>query len=80
MTVPRDANTVLAALYGAEKFYGGQTVFADATLELRAGSRCALIGRNGAGKTTLLRLLAGEEQPDAGTVYVREGVEIGVLS
>lgn len=80
MPAAQDPRTVLAALYGASKYYGGQTVFEDVTIELRAASRCALIGRNGAGKTTLLRLLAGAEQPDSGRVFVREGVELSVLS
>jgi macrolide transport system ATP-binding/permease protein len=32
------------------------------------GQRIGLIGENGAGKSTLLRLLAGTDEPDAGTV------------
>ncbi|GAQ85986.1 CCR4-NOT complex subunit CAF16 [Klebsormidium nitens] len=40
--------------------YPGQGwALADLSLQLRAGSRCLLIGANGAGKTTLLRILAG---------------------
>jgi ATPase subunit of ABC transporter with duplicated ATPase domains len=35
-------------------------------------NKSALIGDNGTGKTTLLRIIAGEIQPDEGTV-VREG-------
>lgn len=73
------ANTVLAALHAVDKFYGGQTVLEGATLELRAASRFALIGRNGAGKSTVLRLLAGAEEADGGTVYRRADIEVGVL-
>ena len=32
------------------------------------GTRLGLLGRNGTGKTTLLRLLAGEQEPDAGRI------------
>ena len=32
------------------------------------GERIGLIGENGAGKTTLLKILAGEEEPDEGSV------------
>ncbi|TYB56405.1 ABC-F family ATP-binding cassette domain-containing protein [Nonomuraea sp. PA05] len=37
-------------------------------LTLRCGERLLVTGPNGAGKTTLMRVLAGELQPDAGTV------------
>lgn len=70
---------VLAALYDAEKFYGEQTVLGGVTLELRASSRVALIGRNGAGKSTILRLLTGQEAPDGGTVFRRDGVSLAQL-
>jgi ATP-binding cassette subfamily F protein 3 len=70
---------VLAALQAVDKYYGGQTVLERATLELRSAARTALIGRNGSGKSTILRLLAGQESPDGGQVFVREGVELGLL-
>jgi ATP-binding cassette subfamily F protein 3 len=70
---------LLAALMQIEKVYGEQVVLRDAVLELRAGSRMALIGRNGAGKSTILALLTGEVAPDAGSVFVREGVTIAKL-
>ncbi|MEU4838955.1 TlrC/CarA/OleB/SrmB family ABC-F type ribosomal protection protein [Nocardia testacea] len=40
-------------------------------LTLAAGERLLVTGANGAGKTTLLRLLAGELDPDAGSVRVQ---------
>jgi ATP-binding cassette subfamily F protein 3 len=72
-------NTILAALYSADKFYGGQTILENATLELRPASRVALIGRNGAGKSTILRLLSGSEDCDGGRIHRRPRTEIGVL-
>ncbi len=70
---------MLAALYDAEKFYGEQTVLGGVTLELRASSRVALIGRNGAGKSTILGLLSGRETPDGGVVFRRDGVSMAQL-
>lgn len=46
-------------------------------LRVQPGDRIGLVGRNGAGKTTTLRILAGEVEPDAGSV-TRAG-EIGYL-
>ncbi|GAA2807366.1 ABC-F family ATP-binding cassette domain-containing protein [Kitasatospora sp. CM 4170] len=41
------------------------------SLRIAAGERLLVTGPNGAGKTTLMRLLAGELQPDEGTVRTR---------
>lgn len=70
---------LLAALISVEKYYGEQEVLAAANLELRSGSRTALIGRNGSGKTTVLRLLMGEEIPDGGSVYRADGATFALL-
>jgi putative ABC transport system ATP-binding protein len=43
-------------------------VLEDLTLAIAAGERVAVVGPSGCGKTTLLLLLAGLEQPTAGTV------------
>jgi iron(III) transport system ATP-binding protein len=53
---------------GVTKRYGGVAAVDDVTLSVRAGEIAALLGPSGSGKTTLLRLLAGFEDPDAGTV------------
>ena len=47
---------------------GGRTLFRDLSFVLSPGTRLGLLGRNGTGKTTLLRLLAGEQEPDAGRI------------
>ncbi|MBW3539840.1 MAG: ABC-F family ATP-binding cassette domain-containing protein [Planctomycetes bacterium] len=54
-------------------------LFKDLTLRIHRGDRLGILGPNGSGKTTLLRTLIRELEPDAGTVRLGTGVEIGYL-
>jgi ATP-binding cassette subfamily F protein uup len=47
---------------------GAPPLLDQVTWRLAPGGRCAIVGVNGAGKTTLVRLLAGELEPQAGSV------------
>jgi len=57
----------------AAKRYGSERALAGVTLELRAGSLCALLGHNGAGKTTLLGLLSTLVRPTSGAITYESG-------
>lgn len=48
--------------------YGHRTLFEGVDLTVAPGDVVGLVGANGAGKSTLLRLLAGADEPLAGTV------------
>ncbi|HLW65584.1 MAG TPA: ABC-F family ATP-binding cassette domain-containing protein [Gemmataceae bacterium] len=72
--------SVLLSLQGLTKSYGPRPLFTDLSLDLRAGERVGLIGPNGAGKSTLLKLLAGREDPDAGTRSARRSARIGYVA
>jgi ATPase subunit of ABC transporter with duplicated ATPase domains len=65
---------------GLTKTYGSLEVFTGVDLAIDRGSRVVVLGLNGAGKTTLLRLLAGVEQPDAGTLEPGHGLKIGYFA
>ncbi|MGP6173608.1 ABC-F family ATP-binding cassette domain-containing protein [Corynebacterium sp. A21] len=59
------ATLVLSDLAGG---YGHRTLFDSLDLTVTAGDVIGVIGANGAGKSTLLKLLAGIDEPQAGTV------------
>ncbi|MEQ8601093.1 MAG: sugar ABC transporter ATP-binding protein [Devosia sp.] len=59
---------------GIRKSFGPVKVLHGVDLDLPRGSVTALLGENGAGKSTFVRILAGDHQPDAGTIAI-EGVE-----
>jgi ABC-type Mn2+/Zn2+ transport system ATPase subunit len=69
MSAPLEAAERLLAVRGAAAGYGSRPVFMGVTFDLQLGQRVAVLGPNGGGKTTLFRLLLGELQPLAGTVW-----------
>ncbi|HZG36033.1 MAG TPA: energy-dependent translational throttle protein EttA [Gaiellaceae bacterium] len=75
---PRLGDVVVAADHVA-KGYGDKLLYDDLTFSLPPGGIVGVIGPNGAGKTTLFRLIAGEEQPDAGVLRVGDTVELAYV-
>ncbi len=59
--------------------FGARPILEELSLRVAEGDRIGLIGPNGSGKSTLLRILAGDQQPDSGTVRTARGVRIGWL-
>lgn len=55
-------------LANVTKRYGDKTILRDLALRIPAGQFVAVVGRSGGGKSTLLRLLAGLENPNAGSL------------
>ena len=54
----------------------GNLLFENLSFVLSPGSCLGIMGQNGAGKSSLLRLLAGELQPDQGSVQRADGLRI----
>ncbi|KQU65240.1 ABC-F family ATP-binding cassette domain-containing protein [Phycicoccus sp. Root101] len=60
--------------------HGARALFSDLDLVIGPGDVVGLVGANGAGKSTLLRLLAGEAEPEDGTVTLTPaGASVGHL-
>ena len=55
---------------GVSKRFGDFTALQDINLRVDDGALTALLGPSGSGKSTLLRVIAGLEQPDAGSVTI----------
>ena len=55
-------------LAAVTKRYGAQVVLDQVDLTIGPHARLGVVGPNGVGKSTLLRILAGVEEPDAGSV------------
>ncbi len=64
---------------GVAKSYGDQLLFENLSFQAPPGAVVGVIGPNGAGKTTMLRLIAGQEQPDAGKVIIGQTVTLGYV-
>jgi len=62
------------------KGFDGRTIVDGFSYNLLRDDRIGIVGRNGAGKSTLLHLIAGDLQPDSGSVEVGTTVKIGHFS
>jgi ATP-binding cassette subfamily F protein uup len=62
------------------KSYGDNKLIDDFTYTLLRDDRVGILGKNGIGKSTLLKVMAGEIEPDSGTVEMGETVKLGVFS
>ncbi len=70
----------MVQLANVTKNFGGNVLFENAAFQINAGEKIGLVGPNGAGKTTVFRLLAGEQDPDAGRVVKVGKPKIGYFS
>ena len=64
---------------GLTKAFGATALFREISFTVSDGDRIGLIGPNGAGKSTLLKVLAGEEDADAGDVATRKRARVGYV-
>lgn len=63
---------------GISKSFGDFRALKDVSLEIKKGEFFSLLGPSGCGKTTLLRVIAGFEDPDAGSVSIDEREVLGL--
>ncbi|TNJ60327.1 ABC-F family ATP-binding cassette domain-containing protein [Paenibacillus hemerocallicola] len=61
------------------KSFGMKKLFEQVSFSVNEGEKIGLIGINGTGKSTLLKVIAGAEQPDEGTISIRNGISVEYL-
>ncbi len=59
--------------------YGKRVLFEEVNLNFTKGNCYGVIGANGAGKSTFLKILAGEIEPNKGTITITPGERMAVL-
>ncbi len=64
---------------GLRKAFGDRLLIEDLSFSLPPAGIVGIIGPNGAGKTTLFKMLAGREEPDAGTIAIGETVDLSYV-
>ena len=69
----------LVSLDAVRKSFGSRTVLDGLAFAIEPRARVGVVGANGSGKSTMLRLLAGLEEPDAGTCVRRRGIVVSFL-
>jgi len=66
-----EKTSILLAVSGLSKSFGGVRAVSGVTFELRQGELLGIIGPNGSGKTTLVNLITGFLKPGTGRVNYR---------
>lgn len=70
-TLPSPDLTSIISMQGLEKKFGTFTALHDIDLDVREGEILTFLGPSGCGKTTLMRIVAGFEDPTAGSLQLR---------
>lgn len=64
----REAGNDLVTVQGLNKTINGEVILKNVSFTIKKNDKVAFIGRNDVAKTVLLDILAGEMEPDSGTV------------
>lgn len=68
--LPEASETPAVSLRGISKHFGELTAVHHLDMDIRRGEFFSMLGPSGSGKTTVLRMIAGFEEPSAGTILL----------
>lgn len=63
-------NTISIDIENVTVAYNGKVALHNASLKLKAGTVCGLVGMNGAGKSTLFKAIMGFVKPVSGRILI----------
>ena len=75
---PRLGDQVIEAK-SVYKGFGQDLLIEDLSFKIPPGAIVGIVGGNGAGKSTLFKMIAGQEQPDQGSIDIGETVELAFV-
>jgi ATP-binding cassette subfamily F protein 3 len=71
---------IILNLDAITRHFGANDVLRGVSAAFQDGTVIGLVGPNGSGKSTLMRILAGEDQPDGGSIYRYPGQRVARLA
>ena len=74
-TVSTSQDNIAVSVRGVSKAFGDVYAVQDLDIDIRQGEFFSMLGPSGSGKTTVLRMIAGFEEPTAGTILL-EGEDV----
>lgn len=69
----------MLALENISLSLGDRHLLDDVSILINKGERIGLVGPNGAGKSTLLKIIAGEMEPNGGSIQISKAETVGYL-
>ncbi|MEJ5299616.1 MAG: ABC-F family ATP-binding cassette domain-containing protein [Thermodesulforhabdaceae bacterium] len=69
----------MISIQNVSQWVGKEKLFEGINTYIRPKDRIGLVGRNGTGKTSLLRIIAGESEPESGTISRPRYLRVGYL-
>lgn len=70
------ADTTILTVTGLMRRFITDIIFQDVSFQIQEREHVALVGTNGSGKSTLLKIIAGLDEPSAGTIVRAAGLRV----